>query len=225
MIVESTSLAKYCSLRDRRVLATRREQVTHFQEFIHSKLKLLLMTDHARKFRVSQDSRFHCFVCRIEQRDVALRLLDTIVEHSLVLPARILFREPCVCVDLLRALPVAPLDHHVAHIQKETFEVMRSNPGIPSALLAFSDFPDHVLRVIRVCTVDLSFDAFVQSAHSAFIRSREARSGKPRIKKNVSASSTERNGPRIVIPISSCAGTDLERNISKNSERLPGLVL
>src|SRR2546428_331789 len=47
----------------------------------------------------------------------------------------------------------------------------------------------------------------------------------PRIKKNVSGSSTERNGPNIFIPISSCAGIDLDRNISRNSERLPGFVL
>jgi hypothetical protein len=35
----------------------------------------------------------------------------------------------------------------------------------------------------------------------------------------------ERNGPNIFIPISECAGMDLERNISRNSERLSGLVL
>src|SRR5580658_132695 len=45
------------------------------------------------------------------------------------------------------------------------------------------------------------------------------------MKKKVSESSTERNGPNILIPISVCAGMDLERNISTNSERRPGLVL
>jgi hypothetical protein len=42
---------------------------------------------------------------------------------------------------------------------------------------------------------------------------------------NVSGSSTERNGPRIFMPISACAGTDLDRKISRNPERLPGLSL
>jgi DNA-binding HxlR family transcriptional regulator len=35
------------------------------------------------------------------------------------------------------------------------------------------------------------------------------------MKKKVSASSTERNGPSMFIPISACAGIDLERNISR----------
>jgi hypothetical protein len=39
--------------------------------------------------------------------------------------------------------------------------------------------------------------------------SREGRSGKPRIKKKVSGSSTERRGPDIFIPISACAGDRL----------------
>lgn len=34
-----------------------------------------------------------------------------------------------------------------------------------------------------------------------------------------------RNEPNIFIPFSRCAETDLERNMSRNSERWPGLVL
>ena len=44
------------------------------------------------------------------------------------------------------------------------------------------------------------------------------------MKKSVSGSSTERKGPGIFIPIFVGAGIDLDRNISRNSERLPGFV-
>lgn len=49
--------------------------------------------------------------------------------------------------------------------------------------------------------------------------------GGPRMKKKVSGSSTDRKGPRIFMPISAWAGIDRVRNMSKNCERLPGLVL
>src|SRR5215813_5187273 len=45
------------------------------------------------------------------------------------------------------------------------------------------------------------------------------------MKKNVSGSSKERNGPIIFIPISACAGIDLARNTSKNFARQPGRIL
>src|SRR5262245_33470649 len=45
------------------------------------------------------------------------------------------------------------------------------------------------------------------------------------MKKNVSGSSTDRNGPRIFMPMAWCAGTLLDSNISRNSVRFPGLVL
>src|SRR2546426_4657492 len=45
------------------------------------------------------------------------------------------------------------------------------------------------------------------------------------MKKKVSSSSTERNGPTTFMPISSCAGIDRVRKISRNSGRLPGLSL
>src|SRR5260221_13538185 len=45
------------------------------------------------------------------------------------------------------------------------------------------------------------------------------------MKKNVSSSSTERKGPTTFMPISSCAGIDRVRKISRNSGRLPGFSL
>ena len=56
----------------------------------------------------------------------------------------------------------------------------------------------------------------------AFIGSRLARSGKPRMKKKTSGSSTDRNGPRTFIPISRWAGSERVRKISRNSARVPG---
>lgn len=64
----------------------------------------------------------------VEYGHVGLRDADSCFEYIPKFPLRIGCRQLGVRVDLLRQFPVAGLDQHVSHVEKETLEVMRRDP-------------------------------------------------------------------------------------------------